>query len=759
MAIFKRNIWTIFYFLIFCGVVFMSVATAITWRNINEIYGERLVKHVELVSNTLHSHLLTQEMMMGILSDEVSTSNFETDKIKVPEIFDRIVKFNLSITALGLVDSVGKYIYVSVNKDVAAHPDMKVDPFNAISFERALRSDHMIIGRTFYFKPAKEWVIPLFKSVHDSEGNVIVTIIALLGTKDAADVFNNKLHASDNIVQIVRGFDRNVQYVSAEQTDLSNIYNQPILDKSFNNASKSLQDKYGLNIYEAMDTQDIYYFNIRVRDGLGYMLALRYNKQYELWTLSGVYSSVIRDAFISKIRDYYVVFVIVALIIFLLFRYIANAENKLRKSLIFQANHDSLTELPNRNYLHKNIHKWIHKDAEPFCLIFVDMDNFKSVNDSFGHYFGDKVLVDISERFISFVDKESLIVRQGGDEFVILCYEVNPDVLLERAKLLIEILSLPYLVGNTSFVIGASVGIAIYPAHGGDLDSLLRAADIALYESKKHKNSAYIFDESMVKVYLDKVEIEQELHNAIKLQELYMVYQPQCDLDNKLIGVESLIRWQNPKLGLVSPASFIPIAETAGLMPKLGDFIVDSVLADMQEIQLLSNKKFSFSINISMKQFIMTDFMVNILSKIEASDLDKIFITLEITENLFIEDINNILPVLNSLHRAGIKISLDDFGTGYSSLNVLRMLPIDELKIDKSFVDDILTDNASQKMIQNIVAIGKNLELAIVAEGVETKEQKDMLISYGCDHFQGYYFSHPLKKEDLLPFLKKCGEE
>ncbi len=331
----------------------------------------------------------------------------------------------------------------------------------------------------------------------------------------------------------------------------------------------------------------------------------------------------------------------------------------------------------------------------------------------------------------------------------------NEQELLAQAEKIMQEVSKPYIIGQFNFAIGASIGIAKYPEHGDTLDMLLRASDIAMYEAKKHKNSVRLFASTRQEGYLNRVTLEQTLRQALGKQELYMVYQPQMNHEGHMYGVEALVRWNSKELGLVPPDKFIPVAEASGLMPKLGDFIMKRTLEEMKALQEEMGVPFQVSLSISIKQFKEASFLTKLTKEIEHIKLTNIVLCLEITESLFIEDIEYLLPLLEKIRSMGLYISMDDFGTGYSSLSILRKLPIDELKIDKSFVDTLIEDITAEKMVQNIISIGKNLELAILAEGVETKAQEAKLKTLGCDRFQGYLYAKPLSYEDLKAFVKE----
>ncbi len=426
--------------------------------------------------------------------------------------------------------------------------------------------------------------------------------------------------------------------------------------------------------------------------------------------------------------------------------------------LIFQANHDSLTKLPNRAYLYNNIANWVFPGALPFSVLFIDLDNFKNINDNFGHRYGDAILIEVADRIRGLFKKEDTIVRQGGDEFIILTKTIDPEAIDTLCKKTIDCIAKPYLVKDIEFTIGISIGVANYPAHGDDFDAALSAADIAMYEAKKTKNSHYIFSAEMHKNNLQQIEIEHQLRMALEKNELYMVYQPQLDTQGRFYGVEALLRWENDKLGNIPPDLFIPIAETTGMMPKIGHFIIEQSLQDISKIQKQLQREFQLSINISIRQLMEINFIDTLQKSIDQYSFKEQKLTLEITENIFIEEFDYVRPLLEHISSRNILISLDDFGTGFSSLSMLRKLPISELKIDKSFVDEILDNKYDEAMLDSIIALGKNVGISTLAEGVEKQEQLELLQSLGCDLIQGYYYSKPLDKSDLTKFLSTSSE-
>ena len=751
MAILQKNIWTIFYILLLSSLVFLGIVSYVKWNTIHEKYATAQINLVKLVSNATHSLLLTQEMMLGILGNQVV-------KDKNPRILDDLLVLNPSIVAFGFTDIQGNYLYTSSNFDKSKRPSLRAQEVTRDSFDYTLTQEKMVLGRSYFIAGSGRWGIPIRKTVYDDLGQAIGMMTAGLGIEGAFKIYSEDLSLGDyNSVMLIRDRDQFVQFKSSNKEIPKKLYESPLPYDFLHTMLERISQKYHLSLDEIIEKNKIYDVEIPSSDGGLVQIVLKYDSRYELWILSEVEHSQIMHDFIQIFLMYVFIFIVAHCILFLLFKIIASAENKRRKDLLFQVNHDSLTQLPNRNYLQYHIGDWIYEGAPHFYLYYLDMDHFKNVNDSFGHHFGDLVLIEFSNRLSNLVQKGSIVIRQGGDEFIILSHYLMEDKekLLSHTQAIMQEISKPYHIKHFNFIIGASVGVAKYPEHGDTLDALLRASDIAMYEAKKQKNSIRFFETCLQEGYLNRVNVEQALHKALSQNELYMVYHPQMDKDGNIYGVEALTRWQSESLGLVPPDKFIPIAEASGIMPQLGHFIIHTTFKEMKALQLELGLSFQTSVNISIKQFMEAQFLEQLSYEIDHAQLSKVSLCLEITESLFIEDIEYILPVLNKIHAMGLHISMDDFGTGYSSLSILRKLPIDELKIDKSFIDTIVEDIPSQKMVQNIIAIGKNLDLHIVAEGVETKEQEEVLKRFGCDMFQGYLYSQPLAYDALKAFFEK----
>ncbi|WP_162139873.1 bifunctional diguanylate cyclase/phosphodiesterase [Limisalsivibrio acetivorans] len=728
-------------------------------NDITSDYKKLNIQQTDLIYNVIHSLLATNENMLDMLGKEIAEKHRGNESVKNPEIFQSYLELDTSVIALGLLRPDGRYTAVSNNLNPDDLPNLLEQEESRNTFLKTLNWDKMILGRTYYFKPLNEYVIPIRKAVRDNKDSnkVIAVIAAALTLGDSAKLFNNNLHfGNENNIIIHREFDGYIQYASQSYIR-EGIYDEPISEEILERGKSLIEKKTGLPIDEVMRNGEI--VTIEQTEGVSVpmIISARYDPRYEIWI-----SSTIQKSFIVRewLRLTAIIFASGAafyIVLFFMFLKVARTDKELKKSLQKQANRDYLTGLYNRNYLRYRIGEWINDDKQPFTLLYLDMDNFKDVNDSFGHVFGDKVLIEISARIKSELEKTSMLIRQGGDEFLIFSRVIDDETIVRDSRKLLDHISKPYTIDGQTFLLGGSVGLAKYPEHGETLDDLIRSADVAMYEAKKRKGNISMFAPGMEAKELKRIHMHQELKGAVERGELFMVYQPQVDRDEKVCGIESLARWSNRELGFVPPDKFIAVAESSGIIEEIGEFIINSVLTDIKDIHSVFGCP-SVSINISVKQFMQADFVDKLQQAINDSlknECGNIKIILEITENLFIEDLDHVLPVLHSLRDSGIMISLDDFGTGYSSLSLLKALPINELKIDKCFVDDMLTNETSSQMVKNIIDIGKNMGFAVLAEGVESREQMEKLKEYGCDSFQGYYFSRPIPKDELIKYLRK----
>lgn len=420
----------------------------------------------------------------------------------------------------------------------------------------------------------------------------------------------------------------------------------------------------------------------------------------------------------------------------------------------FMAFYDSLTKLPNRslfmNRLKEQLELSNHKNAEG-AVFFIDLDNFKNINDTMGHDYGDKLLIDLANQFESMVGDEDTICRLGGDEFILLHPNLKESEVEFYAKRLLNLFNKGFQIDNKQMYITASIGAALYPKDGTDTSTILKNADSAMYKAKElGKNRFSLFNPEMYLKLERKTTIERILRTAIDNNELSIHYQPQYNAqNNEIFGFEALIRLNSKELGFISPLEFIPIAEETGYITELGKWVLNESCKQGVKWLKAGYKFKSISINISPVDLQQPDFLENVKNILKDTAINPNIVELEITETVLMQSLDISIDILMKLMDMGIRIALDDFGTGYSSLSYLRKIPINTLKIDKSFIDNITSNKKEESIIKNIIQMAHSMDLKVVAEGVETGEQLSILKERKCDYIQGYYFSRPLPANQI----------
>jgi diguanylate cyclase (GGDEF)-like protein/PAS domain S-box-containing protein len=427
-------------------------------------------------------------------------------------------------------------------------------------------------------------------------------------------------------------------------------------------------------------------------------------------------------------------------------------EGKIYEEKIYRmAHHDSLTGLPNRFYLKKYLASLLENHIHrQMAILFIDLDRFKIINDTQGHTFGDLLLEQVTERLKSCLSKEDFIVRYGGDEFIIVLQNVTKEKVIQTAETIIERFKESFMINELEVFTTPSIGISMYPDDGNDIDTLIKNADAAMYLAKeKGKNNYQFYDSSLHEKNEKKMKIESKLRKALEQNEFVLHYQPKIELNtNRLVGMEALIRWNNKELGFVSPADFIPIAEELGLIIPIGKWILRKACKQCVEWQQLGFEDLSVAVNISPRQFNDPSFSQTVVDILKETGLSPHCLELEITESIM-EDIKKSRFILEKLKQIGVKVAIDDFGKGYSSLHYLCHLPINTIKIDKSFVDGIHISAEKVAILQTIIDMGHRLRFEVVAEGIETHDQVRFLINHNCHIGQGYYFNKPLSENDF----------
>jgi diguanylate cyclase (GGDEF)-like protein/PAS domain S-box-containing protein len=425
--------------------------------------------------------------------------------------------------------------------------------------------------------------------------------------------------------------------------------------------------------------------------------------------------------------------------------------------------HDPLTGLPNSSLLAEKVKKALERSKQAqtsFSVLYIDLDRFKNINDTYGQKIGNLFLIKISKRLKSCLKGNDVVARMHGDEFTILLENASSEAAKEVADRIIHIIGQPFFIQGNELFISPSIGISVYPDHGKNFTELMKKAASAMYQAKKDGGNIIRFhDDFIEKKTNERMTIENYLRKALKNNEFTLHYQPKIELSTKkIIGAEALLRWNNPKLGMIPPEKFIPIAEETGLIIPIGEWVLRKACEQLKSLTEKGLLDFIIGVNLSMRQFINPNLITTIKNIINITGINPAQLDIEITESMTM-DVQVATEILNELKKLGVTISIDDFGTGYSSFHFLKHFPIDWIKIDKSFIDDITQNIQSENIVKVIFSLAKTLGVKIVAEGVETKEQLEVLEKLQCHVVQGYIFSKPLPKDDFKGFLEKRKDE
>jgi diguanylate cyclase (GGDEF)-like protein/PAS domain S-box-containing protein len=430
------------------------------------------------------------------------------------------------------------------------------------------------------------------------------------------------------------------------------------------------------------------------------------------------------------------------------------------------AYYDTLTHLPNRRFLMDRLNQALaacRRNSRQSALLLIDMDNFKTLNDSVGHDIGDLLLKKVAQRLESCIREGDTVARLGGDEFVVILENLSeqPNEAAVQTETvgekILAAFTQPYLLVTHEYHGSASIGVALFDGQQSSIDELMKQADIAMYQAKKAgRNTLRFFDQQMQDIVTVRVALEGELRKALENRQFHLHYQIQMDNAHRPLGAEALIRWIHPERGMVLPEQFIPLAEETGLILPIGQWVLDTACAQLkawQQDALTCN--LVLAINISAKQFRQADFATQVQAAMQRHAINPMRLKLELTESLLLEDIEDAVFTMSALNEINVQLSLDDFGTGYSSLQYLKQLPLDQLKIDQSFVYDIATDSRDKAVVHAIIAMAHSLGMDVLAEGVETEDQRQLLLSMGCTNYQGYLFGRPMPIEQFEASLKQ----
>ena len=760
----KKNIWLIYNMFLAMGLVYLVATTYSRWEEIRQNATVELAYLNRIFASSMTLNFDQQEIMLDLLGRQILADKSTQSKIRTQRLLDKILQQNNSLLAFGLANMEGDIVVGSSNLDLDRMPNLKKLENSRKSFDKAIQTERMVLGRTYFLTALDDVVIPIRKGIRGEDNQVIGIMTAGIKPRELLprlDSINQESGSGAPYqLQVFHDYEFYYAYASgiADKTLLRNIIDEPMSMRYIETLEKSLEDQLGLSLETLREDTRPVVFSAAGSDGRINLHSIVYLPKYQMWSATLLPRDFLLGQLFKSVVFYGITFFIIFGLAFLMFRRIAIFEQKNHQQLVDQASQDFLTGLKNRQFLRLAESQWINDRARPFSVFFIDLDNFKNINDSHGHSYGDNLLKQVAGRLLSMAGETDLVCRQGGDEFIVLSRRCDEDSIASLANAVLKAIAAPYYVEQYNFVMGASIGVARYPEDGASFEELFSAADTAMYQAKNVKNSFNIFSGELREQLMETTYIQHALPQALSDGEFSLVYQPQVADSKSPVGVEALIRWQHSEKGMIPPDRFIPVSEGNGMIIDIGHYVIDQALKDMSLIT--DNHRCTsllLSINVSIRQLQENGFVDKLAESLSACDFPAQQLTLEITEGIFIDDLQYLIPVLNQIRDLGVKISLDDFGTGYSSLSLLKQLPIDELKIDKSFIDSITTSDEDRLMVLNIIDIAQNLGIQVVAEGIEGKEQSRMLIELGCNLQQGYYFCKPVKLEQLIEYCDQTN--
>ena len=793
MKLFQKNIWTLFFILTFICSFLLVAAIYIKDQTLLEEYKSKQRYLIEIFQNNLLTQFAEHEFHLDSIAEQ-----FKREEQINPGIIEHLLRKNTLLSNVELFSPDGQLLFSSRHLRRAYAEEMNGATHTGKNewFKQALTTERMVIGTPYLsisLSASDIWIVPLAKRILNRQGKVIAIISAGLNVANIEKLWQGDNQRQTNLLvtqdktfsgiinislkkqpttsppQVFDYTYYKYQYQAVKPENISNSiiksnkatdHNRLFRRKIFNNdepptSAENAASQRRLSLDELRFSGEPHQVTIRSESNGKSLCTLVFNERYQLWFSAITSYAELKKSLNQAISGYFIAYFFSVMVLFWLFDWISKIEEEKLRDITYKAQHDALTGLYNRSQIETHFTSALLQKEVCLSLLYIDLSNFKNINDSFGYSYGDLILKEVTKRILNSLKHLSgSAFRLHGDEFVILLKNDDLEFVKRYASNLLQFLAFPYIIDNNQFQINSAIGIANYPLHADNIETLLTYAENSTQQAKKIKNSFMLFSQEDHHRLMQKIEIEQALQQAINTREISLAYQPQIDQNNKLSGVEALVRWHSKKLGFIPPDMFIPIAEETGIMPELGDYILCTALKEISALQRKEKANFTLSVNVSVRQFIQVDFLKKLLQACNDYKDDNLTLILEITESLFIENIETLLPTFNKLKTHNILLSLDDFGTGYSSLSMLRQVPIDELKIDKSFVDHITENEPDRIMLSSIIDMGKNFDMKVVAEGVENKEQVELLKKVDCDLLQGYYFSKPLTLDALADFLK-----
>ena len=722
-----------------------------TWEKARQDTSLELAHLNRLLTQTTHEVLNHYESVLRILGERLLESGADQNPENGRALLETLIRINKGLAGYGLARPDGQLLIVSGIPEGKPLPNLMEQKASAETFQQALKSKRLVVGRTYYFPLLKNWVIPIRIAIGDeSKKHTLVMASGLI--PESLEHPWNAIETPRHVqLSIVRSDHYYQLLKTSESGDKDSAYAKPLTPACFADIKEAASSRLMIDS-TACDE----------------LLRSIYLPEYDLYTVVNQSPTRLWLAWKERMIWPTVLFFTMlsgALVLYKIAlrmdQHLAEERLNYEEHLIHQANHDALTSLPNRLLVMDRLEQVIHRarrQQTQAALFFLDLDHFKRINDSLGHLLGDTLLQLAAERLTNTLREVDTVARLGGDEFLVLIDGLKDKTTIQiLAEKILNAFSLPFHLHNRTLYTTTSIGIALYPGDAEDAHGLLQAADTAMYQAKEAgRNTLRFYSTEMNEQSQRRMHLENQLRQAVERNELSIHYQPQLRIsDQSIKGVEALLRWHNPEFGLISPVEFIPIAEEAGLINTLSDFVLRTGLSEISQLEREFGISITLAINASAVQLQSSDFPIHVQNILEEQDRPAEFLQIEITESVMVDQMNQTLKCMHRLRDMQVRIAIDDFGTGYSSLSYLSKMPIHTLKIDRSFIKNIKDSPNNVLLTRTIIAMGISLDLEVVAEGVETAEDLQFLQENACDLAQGYYFARPMPIQELREFLSK----
>ena len=729
------------FYLVTSGILLLGfiIYAVHTWLEVTR-QTEKELNYVDgLFRNAIESTFQHHESVLKILGQRLLEVDVRNHPERGLSLVDELMEVNPAMAGFGLAEPNGQLLLVSGIEPGKPLPNLLSQSESTATFLQVFDTDELVVGWTYYMPLLKKWLIPIRIAVQNDQGFVKLVSTAGLDI-DSDQAMWNAIDLPDDVqVTLLRSDGFVLLSLPTPVAERQSRYYDPAPDEYFTNDYQPLElDPF----FPEGAAVSSYLMDKTMRAFVSYPKSC-------LW-----------KEFSSRLIMPVLLFAAAFLLTWVLYRSVLRNQRAYESQLLHQAHHDTLTKLPNRLLIMDRLSNDLARARRLERLVavfYIDLDQFKRINDTYGHKMGDILLNACAGRLKDILREGDTVGRLGGDEFLLILPDLQSvnEVEVLASRVLRSFVS-PFMLEGREIFSTASIGISLSPQDGDDTDTLMQNADTALYKAKDEgRNSYYFYQQELNEEVARRIEVERELRKAIERNEFRVFYQPQASMDSlRWRSAEALIRWNNPTLGPVSPVEFIPIAEEIGLIAEIGEMVMRTALQDLKSVHQLE-PGFSMAVNVSIRQFRSDKFLQETLMLLKEAGLPPEILELEVTESVLADGAER----FNGLREAGIRLAVDDFGTGFSSLSYLKKIPITTLKIDREFIKDLDTDISDATLTTAIIALAKELGLETIAEGVETQSQLAFLTYQGCNLAQGYLLAKPMPIEALISELQIRNRE